>query len=179
MKGNILHEIWAECNGLVVNRVGFQDVHRSRMASPASGSRRIRDLEETEDILARVYHGQGHGVHFWENSLYSSIRCRDQAAVIPSRPTRSARIVSSASFSKQYTLTRHSLYAGAVEFAVIVGDVHIQLFSAAAQRGSQKAHAESAKAFATRLIQVNSDLKQVRRAVQYAGMTGSNSYSRS
>ncbi|KAE8441043.1 hypothetical protein EG329_006080 [Mollisiaceae sp. DMI_Dod_QoI] len=52
------------------------------------------------------------------------------------------------------------IYAGFVEFAVIVGDMHIQLFSAAAQRGSQQTRVESAKAFAARLVKVNSDLKQ-------------------
>ncbi|KUJ07500.1 uncharacterized protein LY89DRAFT_789597 [Mollisia scopiformis] len=52
------------------------------------------------------------------------------------------------------------LYRGFLEFAVIVGDMHIQLFSAAAQRGSQQTRIESAKTFAARLIQVNSDSKQ-------------------
>ncbi|KAH8808824.1 hypothetical protein F5884DRAFT_382762 [Xylogone sp. PMI_703] len=52
------------------------------------------------------------------------------------------------------------LYAGFLEFAVIVGDMHIQLFSAAALRSSQRSRAESAKAFAARLLQVNEELKK-------------------
>ena len=83
--------------------------------------------------------------------------------------------MSSASFIKQHTLTHHSLYTGFVESAVIVGDMHIQLFSATAQRGSPQSRAESAKAFAARLTQVNSDSKQVRRAVHCIGVAKSNS----
>ncbi|PLB52931.1 hypothetical protein P170DRAFT_472817 [Aspergillus steynii IBT 23096] len=55
------------------------------------------------------------------------------------------------------------LYGGFVEFAVIVGDMHIQLFSAYAQRTSPQKRAENARAFATRLIQVNNDLKKTLR----------------
>jgi hypothetical protein len=53
------------------------------------------------------------------------------------------------------------MYAAAVEFAVIVGDMHIQLFSASAQRASHETRTESAKAFAARMIQLSSDFKQV------------------
>ncbi|KAI9044372.1 fungal specific transcription factor domain-containing protein [Aspergillus affinis] len=55
------------------------------------------------------------------------------------------------------------LYGGFVEFAVIVGDMHIQLFSASAQRTSPQVRVENAKAFASRLFQVNNSLKQTLR----------------
>lgn len=63
------------------------------------------------------------------------------------------------------TLTSCSLYAGFLECAVIIGDMHIQLFSASAQRASQQDRTERAKAFASRLIQINNDMKQVCRAL--------------
>ncbi|KAF6812976.1 C6 transcription factor [Colletotrichum musicola] len=52
------------------------------------------------------------------------------------------------------------LYAGYVEYALIVGDMHIQLFSAAALQQPQQAKIEAAKSFVTRILQANEDFKQ-------------------
>ncbi|KAK3935944.1 hypothetical protein QBC46DRAFT_396259 [Diplogelasinospora grovesii] len=52
------------------------------------------------------------------------------------------------------------LYAGFLEFAFIVSEMHIQLFSAVAQRASQQTRVENAKAIASRLVQINIDSKK-------------------
>lgn len=46
---------------------------------------------------------------------------------------------------------------------MIVGDMHIQLFSAAALQQPQQARIEAAKSFATRILQANDDLKKTLR----------------
>jgi len=70
---------------------------------------------------------------------------------------RSARICSPTT----PVLTRASVYLGFFEYAVIVGDMHMELFSAAAQRIPPQARIENAKTFASRIISVHDELKQV------------------
>ncbi|KAF9872421.1 fungal specific transcription factor domain-containing protein [Colletotrichum karsti] len=52
------------------------------------------------------------------------------------------------------------LYVGYVEYAIIVGDMHIQLFSAVALQESQQNRIETAKSFASKILQANRDIKQ-------------------
>ncbi|BCS20258.1 uncharacterized protein APUU_20690A [Aspergillus puulaauensis] len=52
------------------------------------------------------------------------------------------------------------LYIGFVQFSFIVGEMHIQLFSAAAQQSSPQARADSAQSFAAKLAKVNNDVKR-------------------
>lgn len=54
-----------------------------------------------------------------------------------------------------------SLYAGYVDYAIIVGDMHIQLFSASALQQPQQSRIETAKSFAKRILQTNRDIKKV------------------
>ncbi|KAI9929329.1 hypothetical protein MW887_000797 [Aspergillus wentii] len=52
------------------------------------------------------------------------------------------------------------LYAGFFEYALIVGELQTDLFSVAARQQPQQIQIEKAKAFATRLIGINTNLKQ-------------------
>ncbi|KAF4839867.1 hypothetical protein CGCSCA4_v010924 [Colletotrichum siamense] len=64
----------------------------------------------------------------------------------------------------QYAITGdhnvRGLYAGYVDYAIIVGDMHIQLFSASALQQPQQSRIETAKSFAMKIIQTNRDIKK-------------------
>ncbi|KAJ0272443.1 hypothetical protein CBS470a_012701 [Colletotrichum nupharicola] len=53
-----------------------------------------------------------------------------------------------------------SLYSGYVDYAIIVGDMHIELFSASALQQPQQIRVETAKTFAVKIIQTNKDIKK-------------------
>ncbi|KAH9226712.1 hypothetical protein K456DRAFT_1730682 [Colletotrichum gloeosporioides 23] len=52
------------------------------------------------------------------------------------------------------------LYSGYVDYAIIVGDMHIELFSASALQQPQQIRVETAKTFAVKIIQTNKDIKK-------------------
>ncbi|KAI8243177.1 hypothetical protein K4K57_009880 [Colletotrichum sp. SAR 10_99] len=52
------------------------------------------------------------------------------------------------------------LYAGYIDYAIIVGDMHIQLFSASALQQPQESRIETAKSFARKILQTNKDTKK-------------------
>ena len=133
------------------------------MALPASRRRGIRHGQTKGDILAHLCHRKGNGLHVGEDSVDPSIRRFHGATVHP--PTHpgdpgivSARRICFNRYSSTDTLC--SVYIGFIEFAIIVGDMHVQLFSASAKRQSQQTRNENAKAFSARLNRVNGFLKE-------------------
>ncbi|KAJ0333064.1 hypothetical protein COL922a_011136 [Colletotrichum nupharicola] len=53
-----------------------------------------------------------------------------------------------------------SLYSGYEDYAIIVGDMHIELVSASALQQPQQIRVETAKTFAVKIIQTNKDIKK-------------------
>lgn len=54
-----------------------------------------------------------------------------------------------------------SLYSGFIEYAFIVGDMHVELFSASALRQPPETRSQNAKLVVSKLLEVNTRLKQV------------------
>ncbi|KAF4959225.1 hypothetical protein FSARC_10816 [Fusarium sarcochroum] len=129
----------------------------SRMCIDLGWHRLPNHIDDAEMVVKRnlFWH-----IYIWDKGMAFTLGRSPsihQYDVVTKRPT----------LPRDYPAAPAYLHAGFIEFSIITGEMYMQLFSAAAQLAPRETRNEKARAFATRIMNVNATLQKSLRETPY------------